>query len=85
MSIGAVALGRGRAMASAVIAQTGIANEQGRSVSHPGVGVWMAAELTRLCDVEDLLDWLEMHGVTERELHSEGPSRFVVRWWQPEA
>lgn len=70
-------------MASAVITHTGIVDERGRDFSRPGE--WVSTELTRLCDVEDLLDWLEMHGVTERELHSEPGSRFVVRWWQPEA
>lgn len=70
-------------MASAVITHTGIADERGRDITHPGD--WVSVELARLCDVEDLLDWLEMHGVTERELHSEAGSRFVVRWWQPEA
>lgn len=70
-------------MASAVVAQTEVANERERSVSRPSG--WMTAELASLRDVQDLLDWLEMHGITEKELHTEGNSRFVVRWWQPEA
>ena len=69
-------------MASTVISQTRIADERSRGVGPPSG--WMTAELTRLCDVEDLLDWLEMHGVTEKELHTDGGSQFVVRWWQPE-
>ena len=69
-------------MTGIIVTPFGIAHERGQRVGHPGG--WMSAELTRLCDVEDLLDWLEMHGVTEKELHTESQSRFVVRWWQPE-
>ena len=41
---------------------------------------WTLVTLSRLCDVEDLLDSLEVYGVAEREVHTFGNSTFAVRW-----
>jgi hypothetical protein len=41
---------------------------------------WRVATLHRLCDVEDLLDSLEAHGVAEREVETVGNAEFLVRW-----
>jgi hypothetical protein len=41
---------------------------------------WTVATLNRLCDVEDLLDSLEAHGITEREMETVGNAQFLVRW-----
>lgn len=40
---------------------------------------WKNATLTRLCDVEDLLDSLEACGVKEREVEM-GQDSYAVRW-----
>lgn len=44
------------------------------------VGDWNEIELTRLCDVEDLLDSLEARNVRQQELKVVGNEKFVVRW-----
>jgi hypothetical protein len=41
---------------------------------------WSVATLTRLSEVEDLLDCLEAHSVSEREVRVVGNSNFRVRW-----
>jgi hypothetical protein len=41
---------------------------------------WKSITLSRLCDVEDLLDQLEAHHVTEREMLTLGNASFCVRW-----
>ena len=41
---------------------------------------WSVVTLSRLCDVEDLLDSLEAHQVCEREVRVMGNSNFRVRW-----
>lgn len=41
---------------------------------------WQSATLDRLCDVEDLLDYLEANRVTDREFHALGDNTFCVRW-----
>lgn len=41
---------------------------------------WQMATLNRLCDVEDLLDSLEAHGIAEREVQTMGNAEFLVRW-----
>lgn len=41
---------------------------------------WSVAVLTRLSDVEDLLDYLEMHNVAEREVRVLEDNCFRVRW-----
>ncbi|MCU0704674.1 MAG: hypothetical protein MUF18_11920 [Fimbriiglobus sp.] len=41
---------------------------------------WTVATLSRLSDVEDLLDNLEAHRVAEREVRVLGNSSFRVRW-----
>jgi hypothetical protein len=41
---------------------------------------WKYATLTRLSEVEDLLDSLENHNVQEREVHTLGNACFSVRW-----
>ena len=41
---------------------------------------WSVVTLSRLCDVEDLLDSLEAHQVCEREVRVMGNDRFRVRW-----
>jgi hypothetical protein len=41
---------------------------------------WKVATLHRLCDVEDLLDSLEAHGIAEREVQTMGNAEFRVRW-----
>ncbi len=41
---------------------------------------WSVVTLNRLCDVEDLLDSLEAHRVSEREVRVVGDSSFRVRW-----
>ena len=41
---------------------------------------WKLVTLSRLRDVEDLLDSLEAHHVLEREVHTLGSSSFAVRW-----
>jgi hypothetical protein len=41
---------------------------------------WSVATLTRLSEVEDLLDSLEAHGIREREVRVMGNSSFRVRW-----
>ncbi len=43
-------------------------------------GDWKLVTLSRLCDVEDLLDCLEANKVAEREVHTFGNSTFAVRW-----
>jgi len=44
------------------------------------VAEWVVAVLDNLSRVEDLLDWLEAHGVTEREVTALADDRFRVRW-----
>ncbi len=41
---------------------------------------WQCVTLSRLRDVEDLLDSLEMHQVSTREVAAVGNSEFKVRW-----
>jgi len=41
---------------------------------------WKVVTLSRLCDVEELLDCLEVSGCAEREVHTFGNSTFAVRW-----
>ena len=41
---------------------------------------WQTVTLSRLRDVEDLLDSLEAHHVSDREVCSLGNSAFRVRW-----
>jgi hypothetical protein len=41
---------------------------------------WKCVTLSRLRDVEDLLDSLEMHQVSTREVAAIGNSEFRVRW-----
>jgi hypothetical protein len=41
---------------------------------------WHTTTLTRLCDVEDFLDQLEAHRITEREVVTLGNASFAVRW-----
>jgi hypothetical protein len=41
---------------------------------------WSIVTLSRLCEVEDLLDSLEAHGVCEREVRMMGNNNFRVRW-----
>jgi hypothetical protein len=43
-------------------------------------GNWKVVTLSRLCDVEELLDCLEASGTAEREVHTFGNSTFAVRW-----
>lgn len=43
-------------------------------------GGWQSVTLNRLCDVEDLLDQLEAHNVTEREMVTLSDTAFAVRW-----
>lgn len=45
-----------------------------------GAGVWSLATMHDLTDAEDLLDYLEAHGVADRELVVLGNSAFAVRW-----
>jgi hypothetical protein len=41
---------------------------------------WSVATLTRLCDVEDLLDCLEAQNFAQREVRVLGNDCFRVRW-----
>jgi|GEM_PF-2965226 len=41
---------------------------------------WKLTMLTKLCDVEDFLDYLENHNIADREVHTLGNSSFAVRW-----
>ena len=41
---------------------------------------WKLVTLSRLCDVEELLDCLEVNKIAEREVHTFGNSTFAVRW-----
>ena len=41
---------------------------------------WQTVTLNRLNEVEDLLDCLEAHHVSEREVHTLGNAAFCVRW-----
>ena len=41
---------------------------------------WSVVTLTRLSDVEDLLDTLEAHRFAQREVRAVGNSEFRVRW-----
>ncbi|MFO0850087.1 MAG: hypothetical protein U0871_16255 [Gemmataceae bacterium] len=41
---------------------------------------WQVATLHSLSDVEDLLDSLENHGVTERDVTALSNDTFAVRW-----
>lgn len=41
---------------------------------------WQTVTLSRLTEVEDLLDTLEAHHVTEREVQTLGNAAFRVRW-----
>jgi hypothetical protein len=41
---------------------------------------WNAVTLNKLHEVEDLLDFLEAHQVSEREVHTLGNAVFCVRW-----
>ncbi len=43
-------------------------------------GDWHSQELTRLSDVEALLDTLEARHVSKTELQINGNNRFTVRW-----
>lgn len=43
-------------------------------------GGWKVVTLSRLCDVEELLDCLEASGCVDREVHTFGNSTFAVRW-----
>jgi hypothetical protein len=45
----------------------------------PAAG-WQVATLANLSQVEDLLDSLEAHGVTEREVVTLQNNLFAVRW-----
>jgi hypothetical protein len=42
-------------------------------------GDWQSQEFKTLCEVEDMLDWLENHDVRQTELQNLG-GKFVVRW-----
>ena len=44
------------------------------------VAAWRIATATSLGEVEDLLDSLEAHGVTEREVVTLQNNMFAVRW-----
>jgi CheY-like chemotaxis protein len=50
------------------------------------VGAWAAGPVLRevpgltKTEAEDLLDWLEAHGVAQREVLLEGTTAFTVRW-----
>lgn len=41
---------------------------------------WSQCERLDKSDAEMLLDWLEVHGYTEREIDFEEPRGFIVRW-----
>ena len=41
---------------------------------------WQTATLHQLCDVEDLLDYLEANQFHTREVHTLGNNVFCVRW-----
>ncbi len=41
---------------------------------------WQVATLANLCEVEDLLDSLEAHGVCDREVTTLAADCFAVRW-----
>ena len=41
---------------------------------------WSVITLNHLCDVEDLLDSLEAHRVSQREVRVVGNGSFRVRW-----
>ncbi len=41
---------------------------------------WQVATLANLCEVEDLLDSLEAHGVRDREVSTLAADCFAVRW-----
>jgi hypothetical protein len=46
----------------------------------PTASEWHIATVATLGDVEDLLDYLEANGVTEREVVSLQDNLFAVRW-----
>ena len=43
-------------------------------------GEWTLTTRTSLTQVEDLLDWLEAQGVSEREVLVLGDNSFAIRW-----
>jgi hypothetical protein len=43
-------------------------------------GSWQLSTVSALCDAEELLDYLECQGYSERELVILGNSTFAVRW-----
>lgn len=48
--------------------------------AQPATGEWKVTTIHNLTQVEDFLDSLEAHGVTEREILTLGDSTFAIRW-----
>lgn len=81
--------GRGYAVEPALAGETtavGLADPAAETLgNHSGTNgsttsEWNLATVSALCDAEDMLDYLEVQGHSERELLVLGNSCFAVRW-----